>query len=149
MFNKTLTATLFFICITAHAAPIDQLQQYPLAAQYCNNLASQINADRSQIPAAVTADRQTQFINDMYTMCLQGARQGIATLKAKQKNIQPLEEKQADTWSGQQLSHFIAGVYNQGQLYGAAAFDAEKNRVKGKDSVDDLLGDLSSGKNSK
>lgn len=146
MIRKNFIATLFITSFATHSAAIDLTQKYPLAAKYCAAMADRINADRSQIPVDVKPDSQTKFINDMYSMCIAGANEGIAITK-EGKSIKRMAEKQADSWSGQQLIHFITGVYNQGLRYGCMAVDLQKDHAEGKDEANALLDGLAAGKN--
>lgn len=108
-------------------------------------MADRIDAGRSQIPAEVKPDSQTKFINDMYSMCIAGASKGIAITR-EGKSIKRMSENKADSWSGQQLIHFITGVYNQGLMYSSIAADVQKDHTEGKDGADALLDGLAAKK---
>lgn len=146
---KIAVLAAFLAASTSALAAQDNLSKYPFVEAACDGYAANLNAKRAELPAAIPDDQQVQFINDMYEMCLNGGRTGVAYAEAGRK-IELMQPKPADTWTGRHLATVIADGYNYGQFVGAGAVEQARGGHKKKTSpsdIDDLLGDLRSGKN--
>lgn len=148
MMKIAVLAALLAASTSALAVP-DNLSKYPFVEAACDGYAVKLNAKRAELPAAIPDDQQVQFINDMYEMCLNGGRTGVASAEAGRK-IELMQPKPADTWAGRHLAAVIADGYNYGQFVGAGAVENTRGGHKKKSApsdTDDLLGGLSSGRN--